>query len=86
MKLFSNPWVFLFIVIVIAALIFLAAKVHFKLDTRWMILSNLWSAGIYPTIRRPPKPEDLQGGDTDNNNPQPKQGDMPIEKTEKSNI
>ena len=48
--------------------------------------SNLRSAGIYPTIRRPPKPEDLQEGDTENNNPQPQQGDMPIEKTEKSNI
>ena len=86
MKLFQNPWIFLFIVLVIAALIFLTAKYYFKVDTRWMILSNLWSAGIYPTIRNPPKPEDLQEGDTENNNPQPKQGDMPIDKTEKSNI
>ncbi len=86
MNLFQNPWFILFIAIVIYALIFLTAKYYFKLDTRWMILHNLWSAGIYPTIRNPPKPEDLQGGDTENNNPQPKQGDMPIEKTENSNI
>ena len=81
MKLPITPWIILFIAIVIAALIFLVAKVYFKVDTRWMILHDLRSAGIYPTIRTPPKPEDLQGGDTENNNPQPKQGDMPIEKT-----
>ena len=86
MKLPTNPWFILFIALVIYALIFLVAKFYLKVDTRWMLLHNLWSAGIYPTIRNPPKPEDLQEEDTENNNPQPKQGEMPIEKTEKSNI
>ena len=37
MKLPKNPWIILFIAIVVYALIFLVAKFCFKLDTRWLI-------------------------------------------------
>lgn len=37
MKLPTNPWIILLIILVIYALIFLVAKVYFKVDTRWII-------------------------------------------------
>ena len=69
MEYLTNPWFIGFIVLTIFALIYLAAKVHYKSQNRHSYLEKLRDAGIYPTIRVPPNRDDLKGGDVKNNNP-----------------
>jgi len=72
MELLTNPWFILFNVLNIIALIYLAIKFHYKTKKKVPLFEKLRSAGIFPTLRTPPKPSDLKGGETNcnqNNNP-----------------
>jgi hypothetical protein len=69
MELVTNPWFIGFIVLIIFALIYLAAKVHYKSQNRPSYLKKLRSDGIFPTIRLPSNRNDLKGGDSKNKNP-----------------
>ncbi len=72
MDFLTNPWFIAITVINILALIYLAKKFHYKPKNAPTLFEKLRAAGIFPTIRKPPKPSDLKGGDTDcnqNNNP-----------------
>ena len=69
MQLFKNPWFIGFIVLIIFALIYLAAKIHYKSQNKPSYLEKLRDAGIFPTIRLPPNRDELKGGDTKNKKP-----------------
>jgi hypothetical protein len=72
MELLTNPWFIVFIAINILALIYLAKKFHYKPKNEPLLFERLRDADVHITIRTPPKPSDLKGGDTDcnqNNNP-----------------
>ncbi len=66
MEFLTNPWFILFNVLNILALIYLAIKFHYKTKKKLPLFEKIRSAGIFPTIRKPPKPSDLKGGDPEN--------------------
>lgn len=69
MEFFLNPWFLAFIVFSILGMIYRVAKYHYKSKNKRSYLEKLRDAGIFPTIRLPPKRGDLKGGDSNNKNP-----------------
>ncbi|MBA3010041.1 MAG: hypothetical protein FP812_07370 [Desulfobacula sp.] len=69
MELLTNPWFIVFTGINIAALIYLAIKFRYKSKKEPLLFEKLRDAGIFPTLRIPPKSSDLEGGDPENCNP-----------------
>jgi len=69
MQLLSNPWFIIFTIINIIATIYLAIKFYYRYNKDEPTLyEKLRNAGIHPTIRKPPKPSNLQEDNTSNNN------------------
>ena len=64
MEFLTNPWFILFNILNIIALIYLAIKFHYKAKNEPTLLDRFRSAGIHPTLRKPP---DLKGDTTSNN-------------------
>lgn len=62
------PWFILFIALVIYALIFLAAKYYFKVDTRWMI-ADITISRYLSNDHEATKSRNLKKGDTENKKP-----------------
>lgn len=73
MDFLINPWFLAITVMNILALIYLAIKFRYKTKKEPLLFERLRDAGIHHTIRKPPKPSDLKGGDPENtpntNNP-----------------
>jgi len=67
MDFLTNPWFIAITVINILVLIYLAKRFHYKPKNEPTLFERLRAAGIHPTIRTPPKPSDLKGGDPENN-------------------
>jgi hypothetical protein len=67
MELFTNPWFILFTLINIIATFYLAIKFYYRTKDEPTLFEKLRDSGICPTLRTPPKPSDLKGGDTSNN-------------------
>jgi hypothetical protein len=67
MNFLTNSWFILFTVINICALIYLAIKYYCKDKNEPTLIEKLRTAGIFPTIRKPPKASDLKEDDTSHN-------------------
>ena len=67
MELFTNPWFIVFTALNIVALIYLAIKFYHKSKEEPLLFDRLKDADVHITIRTPPKPSDLKGGDTKEN-------------------
>jgi hypothetical protein len=67
MELLTNPWFIVFTIINILATIYLAIRFYYRTKDEPTLFEKLRASGIFPTIRIPPKPDDLKGGDTSNN-------------------
>jgi len=69
MELFTNPWFIVFTGLNIVAMVFLAIKFYYKNKKEEPLLfDRLKDADVHITIRTPPKPSDLKGDDTKENN------------------
>ena len=68
MELFTNPWFIVFTLINIIATVYLAIKFYYRTKDEPTLFEKLRASGICPTLRKPPNPDDLKGGDTSNNN------------------
>jgi hypothetical protein len=67
MELFTNPWFIVFTGINILATIYLAIKFYYRTKDDPTLFEKLRASGICPTLRTPPKPSDLKGDNTNNN-------------------
>ena len=68
MELFSSPWILVFITLSIVVLIYLVINFFNKTKKEVLFYEKLRSAGIFPTIRKPPKPKDLKESNSENDN------------------
>ncbi len=68
MEFLTNPWFIIFTAINIIATIYLAIKFYFKNKDKPTLYEKLRNAEIHPTIRKPPKPSDLQEDSNNNHN------------------
>jgi len=67
MDFLTNPWFIATMAINIMALLYLSIKYYYRSKEEPTLFEKLRAAGIFPTIRKPPKPSDLKGGDPENN-------------------
>ncbi|MCD4678588.1 MAG: hypothetical protein K8S18_21755 [Desulfobacula sp.] len=68
----TNPWYILIMFAIVAFVIYYAKNILLRKKNDPTLLEKLRNFGIHPTIRKPPKPSGLKGGDTNNsqnNNP-----------------
>jgi hypothetical protein len=68
MELFTNPWFIGFTVINIIAMIYLGIKFYYKNKKEPLLFDRLKDADVHITIRTPPKPSNVKGSDTKENN------------------
>ncbi len=68
MELLTNPWFIVVTAINIAATIYLAIKFYYRSKEEPTLFEKLRATGIFPTVRKPPKPSDLKCN-KENNNP-----------------
>jgi hypothetical protein len=68
MDFISNPWFLAITTINILALIYLAIKFRYKTKEEPLLFERLREADVHITIKTPPKPSDLKGGDTKESN------------------
>ena len=66
MEFISSPWFLIFIVLSIVAVIYFAIKFFNRTRKEVLFYEKLRSAGIFPTIRKPPKPSDLKEHESEN--------------------
>jgi hypothetical protein len=64
----TNPWYILIMFAIVAFVIYFAKNILLRKEDDPTLLEKLRNSGINPTIRTPPKPSDLKGGDTDDSN------------------
>ena len=63
----TNPWYILIMFAIVAFVIYFAKNLLLRKKDDSTLLEKLRNSGIHPTIRTPPKPSDLKGDDTSNN-------------------
>ena len=63
----TNPWYILIMFAIVAFVIYYAKNLYLKKEDKPSLLEKLRNPGIHPTIRKPPKPADLEGEDQNNN-------------------
>ena len=65
----TNPWYILIMFAIVAFVIYYAKNLLLRKEETTLI-EKLRAAGIFPTIRKPPKPSDLKEDDVSKDNNQ----------------